>query len=332
MTRNAFALTTVVITLAVQTNAAEDAPPTADHVTAAVEQALPFILRAGVDWIEQRECVSCHQVPFMIWSLNAAADRGLSVDAEQLRTWSDWSTNWQHFSAGEDQDEEQAAKALSNNGDILYQLVLGKRNHAESDSEQWVDTFLTSLAETQQEDGSWKAGGQLPLQKRPKPETDEVTTMWTLYALSSNQPTDVWQPRLDAARPILHRSDAGESTEWFAVRLLLEDRLGNTEAANAIQTQLLAHQCSDGGWGWLVDEQSDALGTGIALYALARSGLAADHPAVAGARRFLLNTQQEDGSWPVRSTKEAKRKEVAPTATYWGACWAVIGLAETLDS
>ena len=32
----------------------------------------------------------------------------------------------------------------------------------------------------------------------------------------------------------------------------------------------------------------------------------------------------------VKGTKKNKAKQIEPTATYWGSCWAVIGLAETL--
>jgi squalene-hopene/tetraprenyl-beta-curcumene cyclase len=93
---------------------------------------------------------------------------------------------------------------------------------------------------------------------------------------------------------------------------------------------ILKHQRDDGGWGWLTADESDGFGTGVALYALARDGLAADQPAIVQGRRFLIETQPAAGSWPVKGTKKDKAKKVEPTATYWGTCWAVIGLAETL--
>jgi hypothetical protein len=58
--------------------------------------------------------------------------------------------------------------------------------------------------------------------------------------------------------------------------------------------------------------------------------MAAGDPAIARGRRFLVESQRADGSWAVRGTKKDKAKKVEPTATYWGTCWAVIGLAETL--
>jgi len=68
----------------------------------------------------------------------------------------------------------------------------------------------------------------------------------------------------------------------------------------------------------------------LALYALTRDGLTSDHQAIVGGRHFLIRTQQAGGSWPVKGTKKNKATQVEPTSTYWGTCWAVIGLAETL--
>jgi squalene-hopene/tetraprenyl-beta-curcumene cyclase len=333
MTRNTLYATAIVAGLAVSTAAAEPILQADDQVRAVVEQALPFIQREGADWIEQRNCVSCHQVPFMIWSLNRAADHGLDVDKDQLERWSDWSTDWRHFSPAEadEEDAEAAEKALASNGDVLYQLLLG-RGGTDGDAPPWIELFLTSLAQTQQQDGSWKAGGQLPSQKRAKSETTDVSTMWTLLTLVSNRPAEIWRPRLEAAAPILKRTKQPVSAEWFAVRLLLEEELGRTEAADEILQQLLAHQRPDGGWGWLLDEESDALATGIVLYALGRRGLRGTDPNVAKAQQFLLGAQSKDGSWPVRGTKAAKRDSVEETSTYWGTCWAVIGLLETIGS
>ena len=105
---------------------------------------------------------------------------------------------------------------------------------------------------------------------------------------------------------------------------------GNAAEADRLRSELLARQRDDGGWGWLCADESDAFGTGVALYALARDGFAIDNSAIARGRAFLLESQKADGSWPVKGTKKAKAKQIEPTATYWGTCWAVIGLAETL--
>jgi squalene-hopene/tetraprenyl-beta-curcumene cyclase len=111
--------------------------------------------------------------------------------------------------------------------------------------------------------------------------------------------------------------------------LLLERGSSHAEA-DRLRGELLKRQREDGGWGWLCADESDAFGTGAALYALARDGLAGDNARLARGRQFLVQTQKADGSWAVKGTKKAKANQIEATATYWGTCWAVIGLAETL--
>lgn len=300
------------------------------EVVDAVARSLDFIQTGGVDWIEQRECVTCHQVPFMVWSLNRAAEHGLPIDAAQLSEWNHWAQNWRHFAAPDNRDEAEKEDQLARNIDVLYQLLLGRSS--ESQPKSWSTSFINALAATQQDDGTWKPGGQLPGQKRPKPETQDATTMWTLYTLVSTQPEDVWRPLLDRAEPVLNRTTDAVSTEWWAVRLLLMNELKEESAAATSRSELLRHQQDDGGWGWLLDEPSDAFGTGMALYALSRTATHADDAATVRGRSYLMQTQAQDGSWPVHGTKQAKRDRVEETATYWGTCWAVIGLLETLGS
>lgn len=70
---------------------AED--PTRDSdaaVRAAIERSLPFLEKEGVAWMDERGCMSCHHVPFMLWSHRAAQSHGLTVDAKKLAEWDQW--------------------------------------------------------------------------------------------------------------------------------------------------------------------------------------------------------------------------------------------------
>lgn len=157
--------------------------------------------------------------------------------------------------------------------------------------------------------------------------------MWSLLALgASGMPNDSAATAAQGrARAWLGEKTIGQSTEWWATRLMLERKLGSADKANDLRAELLKRQRADGGWGWLCDDDSDALATGIALFALAEDKSAATQSAIARAQQFLIEKQLDDGSWPVRGTKQNKKDHVQPTATYWGTCWAVIGLCESLD-
>src|SRR5689334_10618213 len=67
--------------------------PLAD-VRATIERSLPYIEKEGLAWMEAKKCDTCHHVTFMAWSLNAAADRGIGVDAAKLSEWNQWTRDW----------------------------------------------------------------------------------------------------------------------------------------------------------------------------------------------------------------------------------------------
>ena len=146
--------------------------------------------------------------------------------------------------------------------------------------------------------------------------------MWTLLALKSYAGAELEAEVMRRAEEYLAKAQPGLSTEWQAVRLLLkpEDAM--------LREVLLKAQHEDGGWGWLTNEPSDAFGTGLALYVLARSGLLLTDESVQRAVAFLKKTQMPDGSWAVPSTRSRDKNKVNKTATYGGTAWAVIGLLE----
>src|SRR5439155_2405415 len=112
-----------------------------------------------------------------------------------------------------------------------------------------------------------------------------VTTMWALVALQSYAAADKslesrfakarsWLDNQTEAQQIVPQQNTAQSTEWWSARLLLERGSGNTDQADRIRNELIQRQHDDGGWGWLSADESDAFGTGVALYALAHDGLA----------------------------------------------------------
>jgi hypothetical protein len=99
--------------------------------------------------------------------------------------------------------------------------------------------------------------------------------------------------------------------------------------------EILADQRPDGGWAQAPGSQSDAYATGQALYALrVGGGVKASNPAWRRGMRFLLRTQDADGSWFVN-------KRAVPANNYFstgfphgesqyasfnGTCWALLAL------
>src|SRR5262245_56352666 len=99
--------------------------PGDDQVRQTMERTLPFIQAEGQRWIGDEKCVTCHQVPFMVWALNAAAERGLDVDHQKLQVWNKWAADWQHM-ANKQQLEQGERPTLSSQPDAVAQLLLGR--------------------------------------------------------------------------------------------------------------------------------------------------------------------------------------------------------------
>lgn len=308
------------------TVAAEDALDVSPKVRHIVGKALPAIRSGGAEWIADQDCLSCHRVAYQVWSLNRAAESGYPTDDGQLMDWNNWATEWTNMVNPKRRGEIKKNDALRRESDTLAQLLLGR---PADDEAEWVENYRRQLLNAQQESGSWKPAGQLPKQKRPERETEEVTTMWALLGLhASGMEKKELSATMEKARRWLGEETLGQSTEWWATKLLLERTDGNAAQANELRSVLLKKQHADGGWGWLTKEDSDAIGTGVALYALAQDGVKLEEPAIRKAVAFLEQSQEDDGSWNVNGTKESYRDEVTETASFWGTCWAVIGLLE----
>jgi hypothetical protein len=72
---------------------AADEQPTPEQVRGAVKRSMVFIEKEGVAWMKGRQCSSCHQVPMLVWTSNAANKRGFAVNPEKLDVWNAWIVN-----------------------------------------------------------------------------------------------------------------------------------------------------------------------------------------------------------------------------------------------
>lgn len=276
-----------------------------------IERSIPYLELKGQEWIKKNKCVSCHQVNTMIWSLSLAKQKGFAV-SKKLGSWIDWSVE-------ESLKKNEKGKRVGRlNKEGVAQILFADLKIENSQREKLLDLFALD----QKKDGTWDAGGQLPAQKRPAKETSLVSSSW--IALSARKKVS------QASIPTIHIQKEGQSIEWYVVNLLLPSVNGD-EKVNSFTNKLKEFQNSDGGWGWLVNEPSDALGTGMALYALQYVNSEKTLETRTRAIEFLTRTQRTDGTWPVKGTKRKKREKVEETSTYWGTAWAIIGLTSGLS-
>ena len=70
---------------------ADDLAPVSDcAVRDAVSRSLPFLEKEGVAWMKVHGCMSCHHVPFLLWSHRSAQAQGFTVDSQKLAEWDEW--------------------------------------------------------------------------------------------------------------------------------------------------------------------------------------------------------------------------------------------------
>jgi hypothetical protein len=167
-------------------------------------------------------------------------------------------------------------------------------------ADEFTDSEVQHLAVIQGKDGRWF--NNIP---RPPIQTSDIgPTALAIHALQRyplpGRQTE-FAERVDRARKWLWTVRA-ENTDERIYQILGLAWAG--ESPNRLQSlakSLFAQQRADGGWSQLPTGKSDAFGTGQAVYVLnVGAGIASSEPAIDRARRYLLQTQLEDGTWYVR--------------------------------
>jgi len=185
-----------------------------------------------------------------------------------------------------------------------------------------------ALGAFQAPDGSWSFG---------LPRAPMQSSLFTFTALSVKS--------LNTYAP--DRAKVAKAAQWLANTSAksIDDKpfkvLGLKWAGASAATikkataSLLADQRNDGGWSSAAGAPSDAYGTGLALYALRSAGTSVGTAAYQKGAKFLLRTQDADGTWYVV-------KRAIPANNYLDAgfphgesqyssfnatCWATMALA-----
>jgi hypothetical protein len=308
--------------------------PTVQNVRAAVAKSLTHLEQSSAAWRTERKCVSCHQVPFTIWAQSEARARGFAVDAAKSADLADWSF---HFcTTNEDKGQKTGGFHLT-----MVDMVLAQTAVSPKDSTlKAYALFETLFAKRQREDGSWREGNQI-LVTGGQREADEVDTMWTLLAIREMEKLGDKLPSgtrkglaTERAKGLafLKNAKPGRRIDWLALRILIAREHGTTEETASFVKQLRGEQNPDGGWGFVRGGPSYPQVTGECLYSLGSLGLGGDDLTVRRAWKYLVATQQNDGTWWALSRKmfNTKPDKANDVTFHWGSGMATIGLLQTL--
>jgi ankyrin repeat protein len=266
----------------------------ATDLRVASAKALKLIQNSQVVWAKKETCVSCHHLLLPEIPFKLARERGVPLDEKIARE-----TTASTFADLKDIDR---AVQYPDYIDVLFDgWMLVAANVAGVRPSLATTAYAEFIASQQLADGSWFTIDVRP----PQGFSRFTTTAVCAQTLRNYLPEPLRaerENRIRRAREWLVKSHP-KNTEDRAFQLfglLWTD--ADENARNNFARQLLAQQQADGGWPQLPGLASDAYSTGQVLVALHEAaGLATSDPAYERGLRFLLKSQQPDGSWHVSS-------------------------------
>ena len=285
----------------VKTPPARELPEYVNEATlrSAVSQALVplqessvFSQQAFANHASKQDCTSCHQQYLPLAAVGLAKQRQAEVNADLER-------QLVHIvRQGELKNPEPDWEALFHPDPVFTKgYTLFGYAAADLPADELTDSAVHHLASIQGEDGRWY--GNLP---RPPLQTSDVgATALAIHALQKyplpGRKVELAK-RVEQARRWLWKVRPANHDERVFQILGLAWAGESPPRLQSPGNALLEEQRPDGGWAQLSSLTSDAYATGQALYAL-RVGLrlASHDAAVDRGRRYLLQTQLEDGTW-----------------------------------
>jgi ankyrin repeat protein len=272
-----------------------------NSIQRAVQDTIPHLQRADVNFITNSGCVSCHDNSLTAMTMGLSRKHGFQIDEKTDVTQTQ--ANVDVLAKIRDRMHQGFVVPTEDNfseGILAYQLMGLAAEGYKPDIN--TDTAALYILQRQHPNGEWPAQHA---DNRPPICLDYIGQ--TARALRALQ---LYTPKADAAD---YRKSIRLAANWIANARSYnnEDRswrvaglawAGTNKAAlqEAVH-ELLAAQNSDGGWSDLPTMQSTAYATGKSLVALHLAGVPASSPAYRRGVKWLLNTQQEDGSWYIQT-------------------------------
>jgi squalene-hopene/tetraprenyl-beta-curcumene cyclase len=309
-----------------------NAEPEPSQVKRAIERGLDFLTDDALKWKndKKRACATCHHGTMTVWVMNEAKSHGFAVRPESLKEITQWTKG--RFVGGNLDAPKGGPTENISMAPVYLALLARTTPKQESLTGDDVKRIAAYLQRWQEADGSWNG----PNQKEPAApffESVEVITLLTYLAVASQVPADPqtespFRASRDLAADWLRKTAPAESTQSMVLRLLVDVCGGAAPKAQPGIGTLLHRQNADGGWGQEKGLPSDAYATGQALYALSLAGVARDHRGVSRGVAYLVGSQAENGSWPMKS--RGKKSSDPVPISYFGSTWATLGLIRSM--
>jgi N-acyl-D-amino-acid deacylase len=275
------------------------AAPVPADIRAAVAKSVTLLENTAPKFFPKTGCISCRNVSIPLMALTEARRRGYSVNLSSTQLL--FKQTVAAFRAERERVLSGVCGLVGRAPTGTYGLISlhGERYPADA----LTDAIACCIAINQDPDGHWFSG----LDTRPPLSAESsisdtarsvrVMNLYTALALAHGAETKAARARayLLAAKPW--------SGDDYAYRLLGPFWTGaSTDQIQAAARDLMAQQRSEGGWAQNPYMSSDAYETGLSLWALTSAvPLLADSAAYCRGVDYLMRTQENDGSWHVRS-------------------------------
>ena len=272
-----------------------------NSIQSAIQGSVPLIQRADANFTPKAGCVSCHNNSLGAMALGLARRSGARVNEEIAKQ--QVKANVANLEKWRDRLHQGFVIPVGDffGPNILGYVLIGLAAEGYK-SDLNTDTVAMYIKMHQGIDGHWATNA---VDTRPPLCSDYIgQTAIAMRALQLYPPRmqeSAYQKSVEAAAVWLGtaRSRNNDDMTWRLLGLAWAGK--DRQAIEEAKRELLATQRLDGGWSDIKSMESSVFATGKAVVALQTAGLPVTDDAYRRGVQFLLRTQQEDGSWYVKS-------------------------------
>ena len=286
----------------------KDVPSTETNIRKAVERALPQLWAGLEGYNATQTCFACHHHGVGLLAFGTARDRGYDIDAKKLQEQIDYiSADLERSRLNFEKGKGPGAPGGGETDNTGYALLgLAAVGHKPNKATTAIVSYTLGHQKSRP---YW-----CTLARRfPTEASSFATTALNIRGLlvyRNKDQIELSDKRIAEAKGWMLETPAKDNEDRVFRLIGLNAASADADEVKKATQELRKYQREDGGWGQLDTMASDPYATATALYALhTAGGVAADDPSWQKGVRFLLGTQEDDGSWFVKSRSKPVQKQ-----------------------